>query len=87
VTERLSFWRLCRLDGSLVRVKRRPQLKIINGDVAPVEAAAVIAAVEQYLRDTAPPPEPAPSPDPTPSPWKRAALAEGIARQAELPPQ
>ena len=52
---------------------------------SPEEAAAAIAAIEQYLRDTASPPEPAPSPDPALSPWKRAALAEGIARRPELP--
>jgi hypothetical protein len=48
------------------------------------EAAAVIAAIEQFLRDTAPEPAPA---DVKPSPWKRAALVEGISRQPELPPQ
>ena len=52
---------------------------------SPEEAAAVITAIEQYLRDTASPPEPAPSSDPALSPWKRAALAEGIARRPELP--
>jgi hypothetical protein len=49
------------------------------------EAAAVITAIEQYLRDTKSPPEPSPSPDPKLGPWKRAALAEGIARRPELP--
>jgi hypothetical protein len=52
---------------------------------SPEEAAAVIAAIEQYRRDTASPPEPAPSPDPALSPWKRAALVEGIERRPELP--
>jgi hypothetical protein len=45
----------------------------------------VIAAIEQYLRDTASPPVRAQSSDPALSPWKRAALAEGIARRPELP--
>jgi hypothetical protein len=52
---------------------------------SPEEAAAVIAAIEQYLRDTASPPVRAQSSDPALSPWKRAALAEGIARRPELP--
>lgn len=40
------------------------------------EAAAVVAAVEQFLADTAP----APAPDgPSVGPWARAALEEGIA--------
>ena len=47
------------------------------------EAAAVIVAIEQFLRDTAP--APAPLTDPKPSAWKRAALAEGVSRQPELP--
>ncbi len=46
------------------------------------EAAAVIAAIEQYLRDTAPVME-APA-EPKLSPWKRAALLEGVSRQPEL---
>jgi len=50
---------------------------------SPEEAAAVIAALEQFLRDHAP--APAPPPEPKLSPWKRAALLEGISRQAELP--
>jgi hypothetical protein len=44
------------------------------------EAAAIVAAVEQFLADTAP----APSSDGSPavSPWAQAALREGIdARQ------
>ena len=48
----------------------------------PEEAAAIVAAIEQFLRDTAPPPLPAAlSPI---SPWTRAALNEGVARQPEL---
>ena len=54
-------------------------------DASAAEAAAVIAALEQFLRDTAQPPVPAA--DVEPSPWKRAALAEGISRQPELPRQ
>jgi len=41
----------------------------------PPEAAAVIAAVEQFLSDTAP----APAPDAgEQNPWQRAALLEGV---------
>ncbi|MTD46144.1 hypothetical protein GKE82_18095 [Conexibacter sp. W3-3-2] len=39
------------------------------------EAAAVVAAVEQYLRDNAPPAAPAPVGLPG---WQRAALLEGV---------
>jgi hypothetical protein len=44
------------------------------------EAAAAIAALEQFLADTAS----APAADPKPSAWKRAALAEGVARQLDV---
>jgi hypothetical protein len=63
------------------------EISRFSPDPTPEEAAAVIAAIEQYLRDTASPPEPAQSPDPAVSPWKRAALAEGISRQPEPPPE
>ena len=41
------------------------------------EAAAVVAAVEQFLADTAPAPAPEPA---TQSRWQRAALLEGVSR-------
>ena len=45
------------------------------------EAAAVVAAVEQFLADTAP----APAPEPTEqSRWQRAALEEGVSRAPAL---
>jgi len=40
------------------------------------EAAAIVAALEQFLADTAPPPA---GDGPEQSPWQRAALEEGIA--------
>ena len=39
----------------------------------------MIAAIEQFLRDTAPPV----APGPAPSLWVRTALAEGIDREPE----
>jgi hypothetical protein len=44
------------------------------GTPEPAEAAAVTAAVEQFLADTAP----APAPQRRVDPWQRAALIEGI---------
>jgi hypothetical protein len=51
------------------------QIRIPSG-ASEAEAAAIVAAVEQFLADTAPAPA-----DETPatSPWARAALEEGIA--------
>ena len=59
-------------------MNRRPRLELRGSSASPEEAAAVIAAVEQFLRDTAPPPAP-PAQD-GPSPWVRAALLEGVNR-------
>jgi hypothetical protein len=58
-------------------MNRRPRLELRGTSATPEEAAAVMAAVEQYLRDTAPPPAPA---DERPSPWVQAALREGVDR-------
>jgi hypothetical protein len=51
------------------------------------EAAAVMAAVERFRRDTAPSPTAAPAAGATPrlSAWQRAALLEGVSRQPERP--
>jgi len=59
-------------------VNRRPRLELRGSSATPEEAAAVMAAVEQFLRDTAPPPAPAAD---RPSPWVRAALLEGVDRE------
>ena len=56
---------------------RRARLEIVGPAPSPAEAAAVVAAVERHLRDTAPPTAPAP---PAPDPWRRAALHEGVDR-------
>jgi hypothetical protein len=44
---------------------------------SPEEAAAIAAAIEQFLRDTAPPPAPR---ETHVSPWLRAGLFEGTGR-------
>ena len=55
-------------------MNRRPQLRIVAPAASPEEAAAVVAALERFMRDTAPVLAPEP-PDPQ-SPWARAALLE-----------
>ena len=64
-------------------MNRRPQLVLRGSSATPEEAAAVIAAVEQFMRDTAPPPAP---PEPAHEPWLRAALLEGVAREPDVHP-
>jgi hypothetical protein len=55
----------------------RPRIELSEGAASPEEAAAIAAAIEQFLRDTAPPPAAA---GPRMSPWTRAGLFEGTKR-------
>jgi hypothetical protein len=64
-------------------MNRRPQLSIIAPGASPEEAAAVVAALERFMRDTVPPVAPGPE---RLDPWHQAALREGVARQPGLPP-
>jgi hypothetical protein len=56
-------------------MNRRPQLRIVAPAASPEEAAAVVAALARFMRETAPVIAP-PSAD-TLGPWARAALLEG----------
>jgi hypothetical protein len=62
---------------------RRPRLQIVAPSVSPEEAAAVVAAVERFMRDTAPTLAPAPPPV---SGWVQAARAEAVARERRHKP-
>ena len=64
-------------------MNRRPRLRLEGSTASPEEAAAVIAAVEQFLRDTSPPAAP---PDPAPDPWLRAARLEAVGLPATPTP-
>jgi hypothetical protein len=59
-------------------MNRRPKLTIVAPSASPEEAAAVVAALERFMRETAPPLQ---APAPGPDPWQQAALHEGINRQ------
>jgi hypothetical protein len=63
-------------------VNRRPKLTIVAPDASPEEAAAVVAALERFMRETVPVPVP---PAPAQNPWRRAALYEAVAREP-VPP-
>jgi hypothetical protein len=63
-------------------VNRRPKLTIVAPNASPEEAAAVVAALERFMRETAPPPAPV---EPAPNPWMQAALQEGVRRAPEPP--
>ena len=63
-------------------VNRRPKLEIVAPAASPEEAAAVVAALERFMRDHAPAPAPA---APARNPWQRAALYEGVGREPSAP--
>jgi hypothetical protein len=63
-------------------VNRRPSLELHGASASPEEAAAVMAAIEQFLRDTAPPLAPAPERE---SPWLRAARREAVGCEPDAP--
>jgi hypothetical protein len=52
----------------------RPRIEVRQANASPEEAAAIAAAIEQFLRDTAPPAASGPAIDP----WRRTALFEAV---------
>jgi hypothetical protein len=60
----------------------RPRIELSRGAASPEEAAAITAAIEQFLRDTAPPPAAAGA---RLSPWLRAGLFEATRRDPAGP--
>jgi hypothetical protein len=61
------------MSGNGKRRPARPRIEVSQGSASPEEAAAIAAAIEQFLRDTAPPPEAA---GPAISGWARTGLFE-----------
>lgn len=67
------------MSGNGTRRPPRPRIELVTEAASDTEAAAIVAALEQFLVDTAPRPA---SSKPAQNPWLRAALEEGIsARQ------
>ncbi|HXC23082.1 MAG TPA: hypothetical protein VNU28_00740 [Solirubrobacteraceae bacterium] len=58
-------------------MNRRPKLELIAPSASPTEAAAIVAALERFMRDTAPQLTP---PTGHLDPWTRAAMLESVAR-------
>jgi hypothetical protein len=63
-------------------VNRRPKLTIVAPDASPEEAAAVVAALERFMRETAPTPAPAAAKR---NPWQQAGLYEAVRREHQPP--
>ena len=57
------------------RQPSRPRIELRQAAASPEEAAAIAAAIEQFLRDTAPAPEPGGA---RLGGWARAALYEAV---------
>jgi hypothetical protein len=59
--------------------ERTAHLKLIPPSASPEEAAAIVAALERFLRATAPAAIP---PVEAPGAWRRAAMLEGLRGEA-----
>jgi hypothetical protein len=64
------------VNGNGSRRPPRPKIELVAGNPTEQEAAAVVAALEQFLAELAP--EPAARQE---SRWQRAALSEGVNRE------
>jgi hypothetical protein len=60
--------------------QRHDRLQLISPSASPEEAGAMVAALERFRRATA---APLPSGVAAPQEWSRAAILEGVSRQAE----
>jgi hypothetical protein len=56
-----------------------PRIELVAGNPTEEEGAAVVAALEQFLAETAPAPAPAQQ-----SRWQQAALRDGVMRDPGL---
>ena len=59
----------------------RPRIELVTEPASDAEAAAIVAALERFLAETAPAPASRRSPL---SAWQRAGLEEGVSRSAGL---
>jgi hypothetical protein len=60
----------------------RPRIEIAQSAASPEEAAAIAAAIEQFLRDTAPAPQPV---ERAMNPWLRTGLFENAGLDPDGP--
>jgi hypothetical protein len=55
------------------------RLRLLAPSASPEETAAVVAALERFIRATAPAPAPSAAPE---DGWRRAAVLEGVERES-----
>jgi hypothetical protein len=56
-------------------------VKLFAPSASPDEAAAIVAAIERFMRATAPPAQTAQA---RPDPWQKTAILEGISREPNI---
>jgi hypothetical protein len=71
-----------RPDLQLSIAARRDRRAAAGTAASPAEAAAIVAALERFMRDTAPPLASAPA---SPDPWARAAILEAVGHEDDAP--
>jgi hypothetical protein len=64
------------------RRPRRPAIEMIAPAASPEQAAAIAAALERFLHDTAPVLAPGTG---APASWERAGIAEGVGLEGPTP--
>ncbi len=64
----------------MLEMDNRPQLRLIAPTASPEQAAAIVAAIERFMRETAPRPSPG---EEGPEEWQHAAILEGIERECQ----
>ena len=57
---------------------RRPKLELVAPGASPEEAGAIVAALERFMRETAPTPAPV---EEGQNPWYRRGLLESVERE------
>ncbi|HYM55627.1 MAG TPA: acyl-CoA carboxylase subunit epsilon [Solirubrobacteraceae bacterium] len=75
-----TFGIACELRHNVPMSEDGPHLRLIAPSASPEEAAAIVAALERFMRATAPPPAAVEEPR---DPWRRAAVLEGISRSGQ----
>ena len=75
----VPWWDHCAVRHNVPMPGEPYRLERCHLSASPEETAAIVAALERFMRATAPPPSP--PPDTPPDPWQRTAILEGVSRE------